>query len=157
MFLHNLFKHTEIRRVPPNGAAATTWILAAGTTDADSGIVDTLGYECIAWVVAVGVVTATGTVAVEVQQGAASNMSDAADLTGTRQATTADGDAGKLILIDVGRVQERYQRIQIDRSTANVVIDGVFAILYNPAYAPVTQGATVFGLETFSHPAEGTA
>lgn len=156
MNFHNLFKHCEIQRVTVDG---TNYILAAGTTDVNSGVVDTRGYKGIAWVMAIGVIAASGAVSVKAQQGEASNLSDAADLAGTAQGATADTDDNKLIVIDMYRPKERYQRIATTRGDGgNSTIDGLFAILYHPDHAnPVSQGATVFGAEFFANVAEGTA
>lgn len=158
MNFHNLFKVAELRRIAPDGTAATTWLKAAGTTDFNSAIVDTRGYKGVAWIVGVGLITTGGTVAVKVQQGEDSGLSDAADLTGTNQVTTADGDAGKCIVIDQYRPKKRYQRLAFDRSTANVVIDFVICVLYHADHAnPISQGTTVFGAEFFNAVGEGTA
>lgn len=156
--MHNLFKHTKPVRVPPDGTAATTWILAAGTTDVNTGSVDTRGFTSIAWLVLVGVITATGTLDVKAQQSSDDGVGDGfSDLLGSAATQFVDTDDGKMALIDIGKVDKRYQRLHLNRETANVVIDGVVAILYNGDELPPALHATVKGLETFNTPAEGTA
>jgi hypothetical protein len=154
--MHNLFKNVKVQRLTIDG---TNYILAAGTSDVNSGIFDTLGFEGVAFILELGVIAASGAVSVKAQQGAASNMSDAADLTGTSQGATADTDDNKCILIDLGRPAERYVRLAITRGDGgNSTIDGLIALGYNPAFGPVTHDTTtVFGAEYFNHPGEGTA
>lgn len=151
----NLFKGAEVRRVKVDG---TNYILAAGTTDVDSEVVDVDGYSGLAWIVGLGIISASGAVSVKAQQGLVSNLSDAADLLGTSQGATADTDDNKVILLDFYKPAERYQRLHITRGDGgNSVIDFVLALLYHAGNEPVTQGATVFGLETFNTCREGTA
>lgn len=156
MNFHNLFKHAEVRRVLVDG---TNNVLSAGTSDVNSEIIDTLGYKGIAWIVGMGAIVSTGSVAVKAQQNTANSGTGMADLAGTAQGPSADTDDNKLIIIDEYRPAERYQRLSITRGDgANSTIDFVIAILYHPDHAnPVAQGATVYGAEFFANCAEGTA
>lgn len=155
MLGHNLFKNALAIPVTVDG---TNYLLAAGTSDVNSGIVDTLGYKGIAWVVMLGAIAASGAVTVKAQQGAASNLSDAADLAGTSQGPTADTDDNKVIIVDIYRPQERYQRLAITRGDGgNSTINALFCILYNPDHANPVSQANAFGAEFFNSPAEGTA
>lgn len=155
MNFHNLLKHALIVPVTVDG---TNYLLTAGTSDVNSGVVDTLGYKGIAWVLELGTIAASGAVTVKAQQGAASNLSDAADLAGTAQGPCADTDDNKVMLIDIYRPQERYQRLAITRGDGgNSTINALFAILYHPDHAnPVSQANAAFA-EFFNSPAEGTA
>lgn len=153
--MHNLSKNAEFRRLKIDG---TNYILAAGTTDVDSEIVDTLGYEAICFVYGLGTLAASSGVTIQVQQNTANSSSGMADLAGSEQATTADTDDNKLIISDPYRPTERYLRVQTIRGDGgNSTIDFLIAILYRAGQLPVTQGATVLSSEAYNSPAEGTA
>lgn len=155
---HNLAKNAEFRRIAPDGTAATTFTLAAGTSDVNSGIVDTLGFEAIAWIVVMGTLAASSAVTVQVQQDTDSAGGTMADLAGSEIAASAVTDDDKLLIIDIYRPQERYQRLQIIRGDGgNSDIAAVIAILYRPNYGAVDQGSTVEATEVHVSPAEGTA
>lgn len=153
--MHNLSKSVKYERVTVDG---TNYVLSAGTTDVNSGVVDTQGYEGVAFVAQVGAIAANGAVTVKAQQDTASNMATAADIAGTSQGATADTDDNKLIVVDIYRPQERYVRLAITRGdSGNSTIDSLIAIKYLPQHKPVTQGTDVYGVEVFNSPAEGTA
>lgn len=130
----------------------------AGTTDINGTILDMLGFEAALIVVRMGAITATAVTSIKVQQGAAANMSDAADLAGTGQ-TIAVADAEETFYIDLVKPTERYIRLVVDRGTANAVVSSAHYLQYAPTgpdASPVTQGALVNGEQHVS-PAEGTA
>lgn len=130
--------------------------VSVGTADANSSIIDMSGYEGVRFIVAYGTIT-DGPPAVKVQQGAAANLSDAADLTGTSVAV-ADSDDNKLAIVDVYAPQERYVRCVVVRGGATgCVIDGIVAEVYGARVEPVTQDSTVAAAEKHVSPAEGTA
>ncbi len=145
----NLSKNTKLTRV----INAT----AAGTTDINGSTIDMLGFEGVLFVVGFGTITASAVTSIKVQQGAESDLSDAADLAGTG-VTVADDDDNQIFGVDVYRPTERYVRVVVDRGTANAVVDGGIAIQYGPAKAPTTHDTTTVGsVETHAGPAEGTA
>jgi hypothetical protein len=131
--------------------------VAAGTTDQNSSVVDTAGYEAVRFVALFGALTASQVTSVKVQQGALSDGSDMADLEGTSTGPLADADSNKALIVEVVRPRERYVRLVVDRGTANAVIDGVIAELYQPRVMPITQDTTVSAAEKHASPAEGTA
>lgn len=131
--------------------------VAAGTSDQNSSVVDTAGYEAVRFIALFGTLTATQVTSVKVQQGALSDGSDMADLEGTSTGPLADGDSNKALIVEVVRPRERYVRLVVDRGTANAVIDGVIAELYQPRVMPITQDTTVSAAEKHASPAEGTA
>ena len=122
----------------------------AATSAVNTDVIDTAGFEGVAIFGTIAVTNAGNTL--KVQQGAAANLSDAADLTGTATATTTNGDA---VLVDVFRPRERYVRGVITRTASSATGD-FYAVLYNPRTEPVTHGATVDS-DYFVSPAEGTA
>lgn len=136
----------------------TNYSLTAGTGDtSNSTVVDTQGYEGVVFVLDVGAVTATGTVDTQVQQGAASNMSDGADLLGSNSTQLTASDDDKLIMTTICRPQERYVRCQTIRATANAVINALHVYLFGPTWGEVTVDSRTVSDEIHVTPAEGTA
>jgi len=132
---------------------------AVGTAAVTSDIID-LGaeeaFDSVMFLVLWGAIT-DGTPYVKAQQGAASNMSDAADLEGT-STEAAITDDNLVSVLDIRRVQERYVRAVVTRGgSTGAVVDGILAILYDSAKEPVTQSADVAAHEKHVSPAEGTA
>jgi hypothetical protein len=107
--------------------------------------------------VAVGAITATAVTQVKVQQGAAANLSDAADLAGSGISIAADGsDDNGVFVVDVYKPSKRYLRVVVVRGTANAVIDGAIAELYEGRVYPEAKDASVHGQVLLASPAEGT-
>lgn len=130
---------------------------AAGTSDQNSSVVDTAGYEGVRFIALFGTLTATQATSIKVQQGTLADGSDMADLEGSAVGPLADADSNKMLVAEVYRPRERYVRCVVDRGVANAVIDGVLAELYGPRVMPVTKDATVSAQEASASPAEGTA
>ncbi|MFO7537611.1 MAG: hypothetical protein R6X32_06075 [Chloroflexota bacterium] len=121
----------------------------AATTDVEGAVIDMQGYLGCAFVgrIAVG---AAGNFAYA-QQGAASNLSDAADLPDTQTVIADDNDS---FLVDVYRPEKRYLRVVVERGTSTATGD-IYALLYDPVKQPVAHGATVEDTLAVS-PDEGT-
>lgn len=136
------------------GKAAT----AAGTGDTlSTAVIDTAGYTGVMFMTTFGTITATAVTTLKAQQGAASDMSDAADLLGTAISVAADDD-GQTFVLDINQPLERYVRAQVVRATANAVVGEIYAILYGPRTLPKDMSATdLVTVETHVSPAEGTA
>lgn len=150
----NLSGSVKVLRLKPDGSG---WTVAAGTTDVNSDVVDTANFDGCLFITAFGAIVAGAVTSVKIQQGAASNMSDAADLAGTAIAV-ADDDDNQIVIHDIYRPRERYLRATVDRGTQNATVDGQIAILYGPRVQPVTQDSTlVVSTEVHASPAEGTA
>ncbi len=127
---------------------------AAGTSDINSSSVDMLGYDGVMFIVAFGTITAGAVTSIHAEQSL--DDSSFADLVGTGVAV-ADDDDNQLAYLDIKKPRERYVRCVVDRGTQNAVVDGIFALLYDPTEMPVTHDAsTVAGGEQHSSPAEGT-
>lgn len=132
--------------------------VAAGTTSQNGSTLDMTGFEGVMFIALFGALTATQVTALKAQQGAASNLSDAADLVGTSVGPLADGDGNKALVLDVYKPRERYVRGVVVRGTANAVIDGMIAIQYGAGLKPTVHDATTIAFaETHVSPAEGTA
>lgn len=139
----NLSKNTKLILVKAASAAGTS----AVTTDT----IDTQGFEGVMIFGSIATVNA-GNYA-KARQGAASDMSDGADLEGTKN---VPGDNGDSFLIDITRPRERYVDVVVTRGVSTALGE-IYALLYGPVRkAPTTQGATI-DAETFASPAEGTA
>lgn len=145
----NLSKNVKITQI--SGVADG----AAAATDLTSDIIDMSGFEGVMFIIPFGPIVAGAVTAIRAQQGAASNMSDAADLEGTGQ-TIADTDDEKTFVIDIRNPEERYLRVVVDRATQNATVGAIIAIQYGAAKTPTTAGTDVT-IETHASPAEGTA
>jgi hypothetical protein len=128
---------------------------AAGTSDINGSTLDMEGYESVLVIVRMGAITGSAVTSIKMQQGAASNLSDAADLEGTAQ-TVADDDDDETFYIDLHQPAERYVRLVVDRGTQNAVVASANYIQYNGSVFPTTHGTGVSG-EFHQSPAEGTA
>jgi len=144
----NLSKNTKLTRVSN--------AVAAGTTDINSSVIDMQNYEGVMFIVAFGAITAGAVTSIKAQQGAQSDLSDAADLEGTG-VTVGDDDDNKVFYLDVYRPRERYVRCVVDRGTQNAVVDGIIAIQYGPKKMPTTHDSSTVEGESHVSPAEGTA
>lgn len=130
--------------------------VAAGTTDQQTAIVDTAGYETVRFIIGFGAITSGAATSVKLQQNSANSASGMADLEGT-SITVSDTDDNTLVIAEVSRPRERYVRCYISRATQNSVIDIGLAELALPRVMPVTQDTTVSHVEYAGSPAEGTA
>jgi hypothetical protein len=131
--------------------------VAAGTSNQNGAAVDTQGFQGVRFLVAVGAITATAVTSIKVQEGNAANLSDAADLAGSGIAIAADGsDDNSVFVVDVYKPAKRYLRVVVLRGTANAVIDGAFAELYEGRVYPEARDASVHGQVLLTSPAEGT-
>lgn len=122
---------------------------AAAQTDLDSDVLDMSGYDAVAFIAALGDVTATSALELQVYGNTASSTSSptpveltADSVTYTAAASDADN---KLMVVDVVRPAYRYVFCRVKRGTANAVVDGVVAVQYHAREVPVTQGSTVLG------------
>ena len=79
MLLHNLSPNMVTKRITVDG---TNWVGAAGLTALTSEIIDTRGFHGVRFIISLGAIVAGALTSVKVQQGAVSNMSDAADIAG---------------------------------------------------------------------------
>lgn len=132
---------------------------AVGTAAVNSDIIDMAaaeGFDSVCFLVLWGTIT-DGTPLVKGQQGAAANMSDAADLEGT-SCVAAITDDDKISVLDIHRPIERYVRAVLTRGgSTGAVVDAIVAILYDSKKEPVTQSDDVAIDERHVSPAEGTA
>lgn len=128
---------------------------AAGTTDINGATLDMAGYESVLVMVTMGAIVANAVTSIKMQQGAESDLSDAADLADTGQAV-ADSDDEETFFIDLIKPSERYVRLVVDRGTQNATVASATYMQYGALKKPVTHGGSVSG-EIHASPAEGTA
>ena len=140
-------------RVKPDGS---NYVVSAGATAVTSVPIDTAGYEGVRLMIGFGAIVSGAATSIKARQGAAANMSDGADLAGTSQ-TVADTDDNKIRIVDIYRPEKRYVDLVTSRATQNATIDFLVAEFYGVRVKPVTQHATVAGVEIFNSPPEGTA
>lgn len=152
--MENLTHQVVTKRLKVDG---TNYTGAAGITTLTSEPVDTANADIVRFIVGYGAITATAVTSNKVRHGAASNMSDGADLLATSQ-SVADSDDNKIVIIEVVRPLERYMDVVTVRGTANAVVDFVICELWQKRVQPVTQDSLVVGTpEIHNSPAEGTA
>jgi len=128
---------------------------ASGTADRDGATLDMQGYDGVLMVVTFATIAAGATTSIHAEQGAASNLSDAADLAGTAQAVAADDDNG-VFYIDLWQPRERYVRVVVDKDGANAAAESAIYLQYKAKDLPTTHASAVSG-ESHVAPAEGTA
>ena len=112
----------------------------AATTDVEGTVVDMKGFDWVLFIASVGTLTATQVTTLEAHGGAASNGSDATQITGASQAF-ADADSDKCAGVAVMKPQVRYVRPILDRGTANAVLNGIITIQGRGSKLPTTQDA----------------
>ena len=128
---------------------------AAGSSDINSSVVDTAGFDGVVFAIPFGPIVSLAATSVEVAGAALAAFSDGAALAGTG-ITVADTGDNKTVFVEVKKPVHRYARLTVKRATQNATIGGALAILYGAASEPVSHGATVSG-EAHLSPAAGDA
>lgn len=125
---------------------------ATGLTAVNGDVIDTAGYRGVLFICKFTTAAANNTI--KVQQGAASDMSDAADLEGS---SVTAGASDEIVCCEVLLPQERYLRMVALRGTSTVIEWGV-AIPFEPRRFPVTNAAAgTLAAESHASPDEGAA
>lgn len=141
------------KRIKPDGSGFT---VAAGTSDLNSDIVDTAGFDGVRFIIGFGAITSGAVTSIKVQQDTDAAGSTMADLSGSA-ITVSDTSDNKIAIAEVFRPRERYLRLVTDRGTQNAVVDFLIVELFHARNEPVTQDTTVISAEIATSPAEGTA
>lgn len=130
-------------------ADGTNYTLSAGTTDVESGYVDRLGFERVAFLVVLGDNTDTGVNVITVEHCDTSGGTYTAcdDIDGNDIAVTvtdaSNASDHKMVMIEVwGPALKRYVHLDFNRGTANTAINAVIAILGDARNLPITQATT---------------
>ena len=122
----------------------------AGTTDVVSDVVDTQGFNGVAFFGSLAAVNSANYA--QAAQGLQSNMSDAAPLSGSKATPAANGDS---FLLDISRPIKRYVQLTIKRGVSTAIGD-VYAVLYSPMHSPTVHGSTISAVSKLTSPDEGT-
>lgn len=131
---NNLVQRTKIVRCM-NGQVA-------GTSDTLSGsIIDLAGFDGVMFIALAGDLTITAVLTLQAQQNAVNSATGMATLANVASVTAVSATVqdNSALALDVFRPTERFLRPQLVRATANAVIDGVIAILYEGNEQPTTQ------------------
>ena len=145
--MHNLFKNAKAMLLTTDGTNYTN------ATGVDSGyvystVVDTKGYQGVAFVFIKGGGTNAGTHLFKVQHDDDAAMGSVADVTlpSTTLQTLTDSGGDKmnrLVIYDIGKPTKRYMRLASDRSDQNQINLALLCILYNPSWAAPAVATTV--------------
>jgi hypothetical protein len=124
----------------------------AATSDVTGSTIDMAGWDGVLFVTSYGTPAANNLIHVE--QGAASNMSDAADLAGGEVDLSGASDEDQWI--DLVQPRERYVRCIAQRGTSST-LENLWAIQYRGKSRPQTNltSGTIYG-KRLIRPAEGT-
>lgn len=139
----NLSKNTKITKI----ADHTT----AGTDSVVSSIIDMQGFDGVMFLTSFG--TANAGNYIYADTGAAANLSDAANLAGTK---VTSGSSDEDVILDIAKPLERYLRITAVRG-ASSTLESIWAIQYGPRKTPINNSISGTQIcETWISPAEGT-
>lgn len=140
-----------------NVKTTTALDYASGSADRNGVTLDMLGYEGVLMLVKFAAIATGAVTQIKAQQGQASNLSDAADLAGTRQ-NVADDDDNQVFQIDIWKPTERYLRLVVDKDAANATAESAVYIQYGAHKLPTNNNvADAVTTELHVSPAEGTA
>jgi hypothetical protein len=136
----NLIYDVKVTHLTSDG---TNYPLAAATTDVESGYVDMAGYEGCMFILVLGDDATTGTLAATIEGCTTYNGTYAA-LTGATYTATDDSNStdNKMIVLDVYQPIKQFLHVDINRGTANMVVQSLVAIQYNGTSFPITQAVT---------------
>jgi len=118
--------------------AVTVTAGAAGATDITGTVIDTAGFEGVAFIAQLGAIVSGAVTSIKVQECATSNGTFT-DVTGATL-TIADTDDEDIKVIDYHRPTQRYVLLYVDRATQNATISAV-AELYGSREQIVAQTA----------------
>ena len=125
---------------------------ANGTSTINSSVIDMSGYEGVIFFT--NILTAASGNILKVQQGQASNLSDAADLASSGQSS---GTSDEVVAVDVVKPQERYLRATVVRGTSTILGE-IWALQYGCRSRPQSNVLSgTINSKTLVSPAEGTA
>lgn len=141
----SLLKECKIVAISPD--------VSAGTTDVEPTTIDMSGYRSICIIAYLGDVTATAAPHLKLKAADTNTAGTAIAGTSALAAAGASNYDDTLMILDVKNVRQRYATPSLARTTANVAVNGIIAILYNARNVPVTQGSDVIGSTLVGEPA----
>lgn len=129
--MHNLFKNVKLISCSTN--------IAASTAQNNGAIIDTMGFNGVAFVACLGALTTQTAGNLHAEGAATTASTDMVDLAGTAVAYT-DAIQGALLALDLGRPKYRYVRaVAGSTAAANSALSAIVGLLYNPVAASVTH------------------
>jgi len=138
----NFLRNNLVQHVAPDATAATTFTLAAGTTDVNSSSVDTSGYmeATFVWIFGDNADTATFTGSIE---GSTDGTTFVAITGATTSFTAGASDTdNEMLAVAITSPLYRYVRAVTNRGVANTVLNGLLCVLGMPVQGEVTQLTT---------------
>jgi hypothetical protein len=123
--------------------------VAAGTSVQTTSAIKMDGYNSIMYVIQLGTVLSTAVIQATAYEVATNTNSGGTAVTnGQTTSLTDSGGASSngILIVDVQRQTSEYSYLTLTRTTANVTVNSILAILYNALNPPVTQGTTVLEL-----------
>jgi hypothetical protein len=145
-----LTERTRVVRVMNAVAAGTSNQNGTGVDMSQNG-----GFRGIRFTALFGALTGTQVTSLKAQE--SSDNSNWSDLAGSNTGPLADTDSNKSLILDVYRPQKQYIRPVVVRGTANAVIDGVTAELYEPITEPTSKDTSCSAQNQKISPLAGTA
>ena len=141
-------QHESERSLLTLGAAAA---VSAGTA-VNGSVIDMAGYDGV--LIFCAIATANAGNYLTAQGGEASNLSDAADLAGSKVIVDSNGDVA---ILDIAKPRERYIRGNVVRGGANTATGEMYYLRYNASSKPATNDiVNEQNLVRLLSPAEGT-
>ena len=127
---------------------------ASGTASRNGATLDMSGWDGVLMIVHHATLATDAVGDIHAEQGAASNLSDAADLEGTA-IVVADDDDDQVWCIDLYRPKERYVRLVVTKDASHAQAESAIYIQYCGKKLPVSS-AGFDEYELHVSPAEGT-
>lgn len=112
----------------PNVKVTEALAYASGSADRNGAILDMAGWKGVLIAVHSAAISTGAVYKIKAQQGAAADLSDAADLAGT-SITIADDEDDKIHWIDL-KPRERYVRLVVDKDAVNACAESAQYIQY---------------------------
>lgn len=131
--MHNLAKNCKWVRLAGAVAAGTDGARVALTE------IDTQGYDGVALVVQLGTVTSGGITTVKAKTSDTSGSYGSGTVDDTGPGVSGTDGSNKSVWYDLSALTRRYLRFDYQRTVANVAVEAIWAVLYNPVAAPVTD------------------
>lgn len=115
---------------------------AAGTGQINSSIIDTAGYDRVAFIVHLGVVTDASLINVAIQD-AADNATTNMTNIGVTANLNASTSSNTNILVSAMGQQKRYVRVIVNRATQNAAVSTITCLLGGTKSKPVSADTTI--------------
>ena len=106
--------------------------VAAGVTQQTSSIVDTAGFDGVMFVALLNTVTSGAVLSLQAQDNSLNQSGGMANVGNGATATLTDAgtNSNKTMILDIIAPGQRYVQCLLNRTTQNVTVDGMLAILY---------------------------